>query len=84
MKQTKARPHTSAHKLETNEHDIENIKSNSDAKKDQFKAKINGTPNSSVVRKNEKEPADTRERMANLPFGARIDELEKMRKRRKI
>ena len=43
----------------------------------------NETPNLSAVRKNEKEPADTRERMANLPFGAQIDELEKMRKRRK-
>ena len=44
---------------------------------------INRSSNSSKIRKKDKEPVDTREKMASLPFGARIEELEKMRKRRK-
>ena len=44
---------------------------------------INRSSNSSTVRKKEKDPVDTREKMARLQFGERIEELEKMRKRRK-
>ena len=44
---------------------------------------MTSTAKSSATKKSEKELGDSLENMTSLPFGARIDELEKMRKRRK-
>ena len=41
------------------------------------------TDSSQKKKKMEKDPSDTMENLATLPFGARMEELDKMRKRRK-